>query len=289
MQEKIYETNKGKIHYWINRKPGHGEFTLVFLPGLTADHRLFNAQLDFFRSKYPILVWDPPGHGLSWPFILDFTLEDKARWLEDILLQEQAASPILVGQSMGGYVAQMYSMLYPNRIKGFVSIDSAPLERKYSTDIEIWLLKRMEPVYHLYPWKLLLWSGTRGVSCTSYGRTLMKDMMMTYQSDKSRYARLAGHGFRILAQAIEQDLSYPIPCPAVLIAGKKDNAGSCKRYTRKWHKETGLPLYWIANAGHNANTDAPEEVNKIIENLVEQSAQTAKDGLLTKNPKTAQR
>lgn len=29
-------------------------------------------------------------------------------------------------------------------LKGFISIDSAPLQRKYVTGIEIWLLKRME-------------------------------------------------------------------------------------------------------------------------------------------------
>ena len=41
MTEKIYETLYGTIHYWTNGiSPGRA--SLVFLPGLTADHRLFN-------------------------------------------------------------------------------------------------------------------------------------------------------------------------------------------------------------------------------------------------------
>lgn len=41
MQEKLYATPCGKIHYWVNRDCGPEAITLVFLPGLTADHRLF--------------------------------------------------------------------------------------------------------------------------------------------------------------------------------------------------------------------------------------------------------
>lgn len=97
---------------------------------------------------------------------------------------------------MGGYVGQAYAQLYPDRLAGFISIDSAPLQRNYVTAVEIWLLKRMEPVYAHYPWKLLLKSGTKGVATSNYGRNLMKEMMLVYDGDQHRYAQIAGHGFR---------------------------------------------------------------------------------------------
>ena len=125
---------------------------------------------------------------------------------------------------MGGYVGQAYAQLYPDRLAGFVSIDSAPLQRRYVTGVELWLLKRMEPVYFYYPWKALLKSGTNGVATSEYGRRLMREMMMVYDGDQKRYAQLAGHGFRILAQAMEKDLPYEIRCPALLICGKQDHA-----------------------------------------------------------------
>ena len=81
------------------------------------------------------------------------------------------------------------------------------------TGVELWLLKRMEPVYRHYPWKWLLCSGTRGVATTEYGRNLMHDMMMTYDGDQERYAKISGHGFRILAEAMEADLPYRLQCP----------------------------------------------------------------------------
>lgn len=267
MIETVYETSSGKIHYWKDIiEPD--DVTLVFLPGLTADHRLFEKQLEYFQGKYNLFVWDAPGHNLSWPFEFDFTLADKARWLKEILDVEGILRPVIVGQSMGGYVGQMFAELYPDELIGFVSIDSAPLQRRYVTAAEIWLLKRMEPVYYWWPWKSLLKWGTNGVAQTSYGRNLMREMMMTYDGDKRRYAALAGYGYRMLCEAMEANLPYEIKCPALLICGEKDQAGSCIRYNKAWHKNTGIPIHWIKDAGHNANTDQPEEINKLIANLI---------------------
>ena len=104
-------------------------------------------------------------------------------------------------------------------------------------------------------------SGTEGVATSNYGRNLMKEMMLVYDGDQHRYAQIAGHGFRILAEAMEKDLPYEIKCPSLLICGTKDHAGSCIRYNREWHRKTKIPLKWIEVAGHNSNTDKPEKIN----------------------------
>lgn len=268
MVENTYETPQGSIHYWVNSAARNTNAELIFLPGLTADHRLFDKQIAYFEEKYPVLVWDAPGHSASYPFELRFSLADKADWLHSILQRENFTKPVIVGQSMGGYVGQMYAQRYPAQLKGFIAIDSAPLQKKYLTRAELWLLKRMEPVYRHYPWKALLQSGIKGTASTEYGREMMRRFMMVYDGDQERYARLAGHGFRILAEAIEEELPYDIPCPALLICGKQDRAGSCIRYNRAWHREAGIPIEWLDGAGHNANTDQPETVNRLIEEFV---------------------
>lgn len=269
MVEKTYDTQFGTIHYWITENIDDELATLVFLPGLTADHRLFDRQTTYFKDMYNVFVWNAPGHASSWPFEFRFDLMDKARWIDEILNVEGITKPIIVGQSMGGYVGQAYAELYPQKLKGFVSIDSAPLQRKYVTGIEIWLLKRMEPVYRHYPWKSLLKSGTKGVAVSEYGRNLMYDIMMEYDGDQRRYAQISGHGFRILAEAMEKDLPYKLACPSLLICGEKDHAGSCIRYNKAWHEKTGIRLEWIKDAGHNANTDKPEIVNRLIEEFIQ--------------------
>lgn len=267
LEARHHETSLGAIRYWT--APGAAPSPqLVFLPGLTADHRLFGAQVAHFGGRLPILVWDPPGHAGSRPFDLRFTLDDKARWLGAMLDREGFDRPVLIGQSFGGYVAQAFCGLFPGRAKGVISLDSAPLGREYTTAIEIFLLRHMEGVYRLWPWKSLKKLGTKGVAETEEGRALMLGMMLSYEGDKAAYAALVGHGYRMLADAMSQDRKRDFNCPALLVCGSRDKAGSVLRYNRAWTRRTGIPLKLIEGAGHNANTDRPEEFNAILEEFL---------------------
>ena len=58
MKEKTYHTRCGTIHYWASVS-NPDTITLVLLPGLTADHRLFDKQIQYFENKYNVVVWNP--------------------------------------------------------------------------------------------------------------------------------------------------------------------------------------------------------------------------------------
>lgn len=283
LRQKCHETESGAIAYWVSAEPAPDAPWLVFLPGLTADHRLFDAQLAHFAGAATsanegaaagatagaanVLTWDPPSHGASRPFLLNWSLDDLARWLHDILQAEGAHRPVLVGQSMGGYTAQAYLRLFPHEAAGFISIDSCPLGHEYYTGWELFFLKHTKLMYLPIPWNTLKSLGENGCTTTEAGRSAMRAMMDDFE--KREYCELAAHGFRVLADAIGPDRAYPLPCPTLLICGTKDMAGSAKRYNRAWEKRTGLPVHWLEGAGHNSNTDAPEAVNQLIEQFLE--------------------
>ena len=264
--ERVYETGKGSIHYWTNDHKDDKQ-TLVLLPGLTADHRLFEKQIEEFESDFNILSWDAPLHAASRPFDTDFSLMDKAVWLHEILEEESLKDPVLIGQSMGGYVSQCFIEKYPGEAAGFVSIDSAPIQRSYMSAAEVWLLKRTNWIYRPYPWNSLKKAAIKGCAETSYGRELMRQFIETYTRDE--YIDLAVHGYKILAEAIEASLSYEIDCPAIIICGRQDKAASTKRYNLAWTKKTGIPLFLIEGAGHNSNTDKPDDVNALIHTFLD--------------------
>ena len=125
MEIKVFSAGSGDIIYWTDYTAPE-DMTLVFLPGLTADHRLFQRQLEAFAGRWRLLAWDPPAHGESRPFALNFSLRQQAEWLHAILEQEKIRRFCLIGQSMGGYVAQCFLQTYPGEAAGFISIDSAP-------------------------------------------------------------------------------------------------------------------------------------------------------------------
>lgn len=266
MIESILQTPLGHIHYFVSRTKTAAQW-LVFLPGLSADHTLFEKQMEYFDGKANCFVWDAPGHGASRPFTLDFTMREMAAYLHEILMREGIDAPILIGQSLGGYIAQVYMDEYPDSVSGFVSIDSCPLSRKYYTRWELALLKKTKWMYMSIPYGLLIRWGMWGTATTGYGRVLMEMMWLSYS--KREFCELADFGYRILAQAVEEKEEYVVSGPTLLICGEKDAAGSAKAYNRRWTKIDGHPLCWIAGAGHNANTDAPETVNALIEEFVQ--------------------
>ena len=51
MLEKIYNTPCGIIRYWINKIGDSSKPSLIFLTGLTADHRLFEKQISYFENN----------------------------------------------------------------------------------------------------------------------------------------------------------------------------------------------------------------------------------------------
>ena len=265
-ERRTHETPSGTVVYWTSRSISANAPWLVFIPGLTADHTLFAPQLEHFAASANCLVWDAPAHGSSRPFALDFTMDSLATLLHDILAREGADRPVLVGQSLGGYIAQAYLDLYPGEVAGFVSIDSCPLQRSYYAGWELWALKHTRLMYLSIPWKLLVRWGSTGCAVTQAARDHMASMALSYE--KRAYCELAAHGYRMLAEAVEADRPYIIDCPALLICGERDQAGSAKSYNRRWVERTGLTMVWIPNCGHNAPVDAPDAVNRALEGFL---------------------
>ncbi len=158
--------------------------------------------------------------------------------------------------------------LFPRDIDGMIAIDSAPLKRSYYTSWEIAALKHTYWMYRAFPFRLLAKAGAAGCATTDTGRAYMESIVRSF--DKKEYCQLAHDGYRALAQAVEQDRPYDIPCPTLLICGMRDKAGSTKRYSKRWSQQEDLPLTWIPDAGHNATIDNPQAVNDAIAGFVEQ-------------------
>ena len=278
MERKTLQTEKGRIVYWTSGPDRSGGdkntgIRIFFLPGLSADRRLFEKQTEYFSKSWNCLVWDPPAHGESRPFSLSFTMADLVSYLRQILEKEGRGPCVLAGQSFGGYVAQAFMSRYKNLVRGFISIDSAPLDRKYYSAAELWLLKHTYRLYMCFPWKLLVKSGSFSCSETEYGRKLMKTMMLSY--GKKEYCRLAARGYRLLADALSMKPDIPA-CPVLLISGKKDRQIT-NIYNRRWAAGAGKSVHWIEGAGHNSNADRPEEINRLIETFLKEI--TSPDGI----------
>lgn len=262
MLEKQITSDRGKTSYWIQKNSLPETETLVFLPGLSANHHLFDEQIAYFSDRHTVLVWDAPAHGQSRPY-KDFSYANLAEELKTILDAEGLSSVILIGQSAGGFVSQSFIARYGKQVKGFVSIGSCPYGTGYYSKSDLFWLKQTKWMLSLFPDNLLRWTIIRMCNKTAKGRNNMRMQLADYK--KTELCSLLYQGF---AGFIPEIHDLQIPCPVCLIVGKYDKTGKVMVYNKAWHKQEAYPLHIIKNAAHNANADQPELVNSLIEAFI---------------------
>lgn len=109
-------------------QPGR-EPTVVFLPGFQSDMTGEKATMlaaHAAKIGQAMLRFDYSGHGASGGRFQDGTI---GRWTADALLaidQLTAGKLILVGSSMGGWIALLAALARPERIAGLIGIAAAP-------------------------------------------------------------------------------------------------------------------------------------------------------------------
>ena len=262
MEEQILQTDKGKVFYWRSDNWDVRKDTLFFLHGLTADHSMFDGQIPAFEKEYNLLTWDTPGHGKSRPFA-GFDFADTSVFIKSILDKNAVERVVLIGQSLGGFLAQSFIKRYPDRVKGFVSIDSTPYGSVYYSKIDIWILKQVEWMAHLYPLRRMKKAMAKQVSATPKAYTNMMQMLSPY--GKNELCHLMGLGY---TGFLDDNCELEIPCPVLLILGEKDKTGKVAQYNKAWTRQTGYPLKIIKDAAHNVNVDKPDEVNALISDFL---------------------
>lgn len=262
MEERHVVSPNGSTYYWISKPANAQDRAIVFLHGLTADHRLFDRQVEDFTAEYTVVAWDAPGHGKSRPYA-DFSYANLAEELKTILDAQSIRHVVLAGQSMGGFVAQSFLSRYPLAVKGFIAIDTCPYGTAYYSKSDFFWLRQTEWMFRCFPDKLLRGTMARMCGSTPYARAHMQTMLQAYTKDE--LCRLMYIGF---AGFIPEVHDLAIPCPVTLILGANDRTGRVRRYNRRWHEAQGYPLHVIANASHNANEDAPAQVNSILHDFL---------------------
>lgn len=111
----------GQINY---EDAGQGA-VLVLLHGFPFHSGIFQEQISILSQQFRVIAIDFPGAGssalLSHP---DMSMELLAEWVKAVLDQEHIAQVVLVGHSMGGYVAMAFAEQYAAMLKGLLLLHS---------------------------------------------------------------------------------------------------------------------------------------------------------------------
>ncbi len=131
---KIFYTDQGK------------GTAIVFLHGFLENQTMWNAFVPEFSKKYRIVTIDLLGHGATESLGYVHSMEDQADMVHAVLHDLKIRKVVLVGHSMGGYVALAFAELYADSVKGMVLLNSTSRadsdERKANRDRAIIAVKQ---------------------------------------------------------------------------------------------------------------------------------------------------
>jgi lipase len=113
----------GEVELAIWRS-GSGEDPAICLHGITAQHRTFNAAARYLASSRSLVGVDLRGRGDSEKPESGYGLEVHARDVIRVLDHLGLEDAVIVGHSMGGFVALQTAVSFPNRVRALVLLDS---------------------------------------------------------------------------------------------------------------------------------------------------------------------
>jgi pimeloyl-ACP methyl ester carboxylesterase len=111
---------------YFYRTEGEG-VAVVFIHGFAEDHTVWSKQVDVLKTHCKVVTPDLPGSGNS--EVIHFPLsaisiDDFAQYIQAMLQHAGIQKCILLGHSMGGYVALSFAEKYPEQLLGFGFVHS---------------------------------------------------------------------------------------------------------------------------------------------------------------------
>ena len=106
----------------------HGQGPVcILLHGFAEDGKIWDEQVRELSTSFTCIVVDMPGTGLSakaFEHHPQFTLDEAARLVLQVMDQERIPKAVLVGHSMGGYITLSFVEQFADRLQGFGMIHS---------------------------------------------------------------------------------------------------------------------------------------------------------------------
>lgn len=111
------------LHYEVR---GEG-YAVVLLHGYLENLRMWESIGNELSKMYQVVKIDLPGHGKSKVYGEIHTMEFMAEKVKEVLDELKVENPIVIGHSMGGYVTLAFAELFPEKLKGFILLNSTSL------------------------------------------------------------------------------------------------------------------------------------------------------------------
>lgn len=260
--DKTITYQSSKIFY---RTEGKGE-PIVFIHGFAEDGTIWNNQIEFLQQYFLLIVPDLPGSGKSITLSTDnnqlSTIEYYADCIKQILTEEKISSCIIIGHSMGGYIALAFAEKYPENLKAFGLFHStafADSEEKKT------MRRKSIDFINKHGVAEFIKQSTPNLFSASFKEKhpeIIEELIHRY--DNFNTVSLVSYYEAMMQRPDRTTVLENFKKPVLFIIGEKDNAVPLDQSLKQSHLPQISYIHILENAAHMGMFEETKRVNTLL-------------------------
>jgi pimeloyl-ACP methyl ester carboxylesterase len=229
--------------------------TLVFLHGFAESREIWSDLLHGFPGHYRVLNLNLLGHGTNIHDVRDYSMEAQARYVAEKLQAAGVDRALLVGHSMGGYVALAFAERWPERVAGLALINSSAYadteEKKANREKNVAFVER-------HGVEKFMESFIRPLFAPANREALGPQQEFLEEIGKATPAETIIGGMRAMAARPDRTkVLRTAKFPVLLVAGKEDVAVPLEQSVAQAPLAPVAHALFLADVGHLAYFEKP--------------------------------
>jgi pimeloyl-ACP methyl ester carboxylesterase len=225
-------------------------YPLLLLHGGYLDHRMWDQQVQYFKSFYQVITVDLPGHSATSGIDTSLKIQEVIRIVMDSLKIKKTN---VVGLSLGSMCAMDFSLAYPGKVNRLVLVSPGFWQNVLPLDS---LSKRL---FAMDTWCVGPYRIEKQVDSTV--RSYVYET--TLQNRTRKYPTWPIFDKNHSARNLDE-----VKCPVLLIEGNKD-VPHIRETVKYLHLHVGgAKLYTMKNAAHMLNMEQPNLFNQQVKQFL---------------------
>lgn len=238
-----------------------GAVSVVFVHGAGISRHMWRPQVEALSEDYRVVTFDLPGHGTQND--TGFEFDSAVEWLADIVENVRPSSVVLVGHSLGGYVALECAARTSDQVSGLVLSGS-------SAEYQGWLgfRTRMAAAFYRLGGRIpFVDRRFRARTADQIRRLPIQATTAQAIIDGGFYLQSWGVAGRTLVGRDFQSRLKHYNGPVLLVNGEEDtlNVPNAKQFAAEL---SNVESAVIADAGHLCNLQAPAAYTNHIRDFI---------------------
>jgi 3-oxoadipate enol-lactonase len=252
------QINNISINY-SDRGPKNS-LNLLFIHGFPFNKNMWDKQAELLSKEYRVITYDVRGHGESDFGNEDFSIELFVKDLIELLNYLKIDKAVLIGLSMGGYIALKAVLDFPNRFEALVISNSHCF-----ADTDVAREKRVKSI------QLIQTEGLKKYADMSV-QNLFSEESFVSRIEEIEFIRemILNTSRQSIQKTLEALANREETCsrldeikiPALILHGTEDKITSRDASQILHKKIKNSVLQFIDHAAHMSNLENPDEFNK---------------------------